>query len=298
LKFDPSIGENLYCPVCWKQFGPDSIDSQLSLEHVPPTSAAKLIGERVLETLTCRECNNTHGTKHQNDLKHFLIHQLRQSGNYDGKIPGQVTIPGSSALKCNIVWNKKGIQIIGVPKANNPLTVKEHESILNRFVETEPSNWSFQLEENPGYRRDEVWNSYLHAAYLMANIRTRYMYSFTRAGLVLRKLIMEGNCSQLGVCIIPTEITGIHGSPWIAEVEEPSDLRCLWIKVAGNIVILPQSSNTELAALYKAWQEASKLTDFGLLPIGDMPFRLRFYTSEDLIEAQKCLPTVFGKSSY
>ena len=296
LKFEPSLEENIYCPVCWKQFGPDSIESQLSSEHVPPTSAAKLIGEKGFETLTCKQCNNGYGTEYQNDLKHFLIHQLWQSGDYDGEIPGEVTVPGSSALKCNIIWNNKGIQIIGVPKANNPLVTKGHESILNSLVQTKTPDWSFHLEGNLGYRRAKVWNAYLHAAYLMANIRTGCMYSFSSAGIALRKLIVEESCSQLGACIIPTEIRASDGSPWVAEIVEPSDLRSLWIKVAGNVVILPQPGNIELSTLYEAWQQASKVTDFGLLPRGDICFKLTFHTKGDLGEAKKCFPSFFGKS--
>lgn len=296
LKFDPSIGGNIYCPVCWKQFEPASIESQLSVEHVPPASAAKLIGEKSFETLTCKQCNNAYGTKYQNDLKYFLIHQLWQSGKYDGKIPGKVAIPGSSALKCNVIWNREGIQIIGVPKANNPLITERHISILNRLAETKTSDWGIHLEGNLGYRRANVHNAYLHAAYLVANIRTGCMYSFSNAGIALRKLFIEKNCSQLGACIIPTEIMGIDTTPWIARVEEPSDLRCLWIKVAGNIVVLSQPDNTELTALYEAWQQKSKSTDFGLLPRGNIRFKLTFYTMKDLIEAKKCLPTFFEKS--
>lgn len=297
-RFDASIGNNIYCPVCWQQFGPEVVESQLSLEHVPPTSSAKLIRETSMVTLTCNQCNHTYGSRYQNDLKHFLIHQLWQSGKYDGKIPGEITIPGSSALKCNLIWNEKEIKIIGVPKANNAVITEEHISILNKLVETKTSDWNFHLDGNLGYRRANVWNAYLHAAYLMANIRTGYMYSFSNAGAVLRKFIVEKNCSQLETCIIPTGVIGINCIPWIAGVEEPNELRCLWIKVAGNIVVLPQPNNIELTALLKTWQQASKSTDFGLLPKGNIHFKLTFYTREDLFEANKCLSTFFGKSPY
>jgi len=297
MKFDSFIGENIYCPICWNQFEPADIESRLSVEHVPSTSSAKLIGEKSFETLTCKQCNNAYGSKYQKDLKHFLIHQLWQAGKFDGKIPGKVTIPGSSALNCNIIWNKKGIQIIGVPKANNPLIIDSHMSMLNKLVEKGTSDWSFHLEENLGYNRTNVYNAYLHAAYLMVNIRTGSMYSFSNAGTTFRKLFLERNCSQLGACVIPTEILGVKSTSWTAEIEEPNDLRCLWIKVAGNIVIFPQPDNTQFTALYNAWQQVSKSTDFGLLPKGNIHLRLKFYTEKDLFEAKMCLPTFFEKSS-
>jgi len=297
MKFDPSIGEDIYCPICWKKFRPISIDSQLSIEHVPPTSAAKLTGEKCFKTLTCKQCNNAHGTKYQNDLKHFLIHQLWQSGNYDGKIPGKVTIPGASALNCNIIWNKRRIEITGVPRANNPLIVEEHKHILNRLVETEASDWNVHLEGDFGCRRTNVYYAYLHIAYLMVSIRTNWMYSFSPAGKALRELSVEKNYSQLGACVIPIREIVADGLSWVARVEEPSNLRCLWVKVAGSIVILPQPYNDELTALHEAWQMASNLTDFGLLPRNDIRFKLTFHTREELFKAKKFLLTFFKNSS-
>jgi hypothetical protein len=144
------------------------------------------------------------------------------------------------------------------------------------------------------YNRTNVYIAYLHAAYLMANIRTGYMYSFSRAGKVFRKLLLEGNCSQLGACVIPADISLVDSIPWLAEIEEPNNLRCLWIKVAGNIVIFPQPDNTELTALYDVWQQASTSTDFGLKPKGTIHFKLKFFTKRDLYEAKKCLPTYFN----
>ena len=67
LKFDSSLGESIYCPVCWQKFGPDDIESKLSLEHIPSASASKLIKEKSLFTLTCKNCNNSYGTKYQNE---------------------------------------------------------------------------------------------------------------------------------------------------------------------------------------------------------------------------------------
>jgi hypothetical protein len=264
---------------------------------VPPVSAARLIGEKSFETLTCTRCNNACGTKYQNDLKHFLIHRLWQWGIYDGIFPGEVTVPGSSALKCNIVWDRKGIRIIGVPKANNPLVTERHVSILNRLVETGSSDWEVHLKGNLGYRRANVHSAYLHAAYLMLSMRTGFMYSFSPAGRALRESLAEGSRSLLGACTIPPDMTGIGSTPWVARVEEPTNLRCVWVKVAGAIVVLPQPDNLDLATLYAAWQQASRSTDIGLLPRGDIHFRLTFFTKEDLFEAKKCLPAFFGQPS-
>ncbi len=83
-KLDASIGRDIRCPLCWEMFAPETIKSQLSVEHVPPTATANLIGESKCKTLTCIKCNNTYGSKYHSALKRFLIFQLHQSGKYDG----------------------------------------------------------------------------------------------------------------------------------------------------------------------------------------------------------------------
>lgn len=296
LRFDPSIGENIYCPVCWEQFAPSSIEARLSIEDVAPTSVRKLIGERGFETLTCTRCNNAYGHNYQDDLKYFLIHQLWLSGEYDGKIPGKVSVHGGSALRCNTIWNRKGIQITVVPKANNPIVIQGHASSFRRLAEERISDWSIQLEANLGYRRANVYQAYIHTAYLMVNRMTGCMYSFSNAGTAVRKFLADKASSELRACIIPTEIIGIGGLPWIARVEKPRNLRCLWVKVAGNIVILPLPDNADLTTLYRAWQQAFDETDFGLLPKENIRLKLTFHTNEHLIEAKKCLPSSLGVS--
>lgn len=294
--FSPSIGENIHCPVCWNQYGPASVESELSREHVPPDSAAKLIGERCFRTLTCKQCNNAYGTKYQNDLKHFLIHQLWQLGKHDGSIPGEVSVPGSSSLRCNVILSKKGIRITVVPKANNPVTIGRFRSSLQSIAEAGTSDWDIHLTGKFGYRPTNVYKAYLHAGYLLVDIRTGCMYSFSSAGIALRKLLATRNCSELGACIIPSEIVGIGSTPWIARIDEPSHLRCLWTKVAGNIVILPQPDNADPTTLYEAWRQVCETTELGLLPRESIHLALAFYTKEELSEARKCLPSSFGVS--
>jgi hypothetical protein len=295
MRFDPSIGESIYCPVCWEKFAPASVESCLSIEHVPPASVGRLTGERGFDTLTCTQCNNTYGHKYQDDLKHFLIHQLWQSGEYDGKIPGKVSIHDGSALRCNTIWNRKGIRITVVPNANNPTAIERCASNLRRLAEAGTSNWKVHLEGNLGYRRSNVHRAYIHAAYLMVNRMTGCMYSFSNAGTEIRKLLANEG-TQVEGCNLPIRTKGIASARWIARVEEPSNLRCLWVKVAGNVVILPQPDNSDLVTLYEAWQQVSEATDFGLLPRENVHLKLVFYTKEQIAEAKKCLPSSFGQS--
>jgi hypothetical protein len=295
LRFAPSLGDNIYCPVCWKQFTPEDIKTELSLEHVPPSSASKLIKEKTRLTLTCHSCNNTYGTKYQNDLKNFLIFQLWQKGKYDGYFPGNVSIAGSPTLNCNITWNpidkNKPITIIGVPKANNPITTEGHLSLIKSFAEKQEIGWGIKIEGSFRFKQDNIWAAYLHLAYLSICIRTGYMYAFTEAGILIRKLIAENSSSQIGPCIIPGQIGDVDSWPWLAQINAPSELSCLWVKVAGNIVILPKPDNKDLTTLYKNWRYVSKEDILGIIP-QNISLTLEFITNQDIIEAKKSLPNL------
>ena len=83
----PELGADIVCPLCLRRFGPDSMETEMTIEHVPPQVAGRLIGERRIRTLTCKRCNNTFGSKYQADLKLFLRCQLLAYGKYSGPIP-------------------------------------------------------------------------------------------------------------------------------------------------------------------------------------------------------------------
>jgi phage FluMu protein Com len=69
---DASTGGNIRCPLCWKLFASSASQAELSVEHIPPTAAARLIKELPLTTLTCKQCNHTYGSKYHSQLKKYL----------------------------------------------------------------------------------------------------------------------------------------------------------------------------------------------------------------------------------
>ena len=71
----------------------------------------------------------------------------------------------------------------------------------------------------------------------------------------------------------------------MAVILEPSELKCFWVKVAGNIVILPLPMDKNLSC-YQAWQKVSDQTIFGLKP-GKINFHITFWSRQDVSEALK-----------
>ena len=295
-RWDPTIGHDVRCPLCWRRFGRGDL-SDLSIEHVPPSAAAKLIGEKALKTLTCRDCNNAYGSKYQKDLTNFLRSQLHQHGKYDGAIRGSIKAPDTGIpLKSNIVWTPGSVLVTGVPRANDPVTTQQHVSVWDEIANSGASGWSFTVTLNYQFRPPLVWSGYLEVAYLAAYVLTECAYPFTKAGAEIRRLITSGDSSQIGPCLITPQVVGVGGKPWSARVAKPDDLQCLWVKIAGNIVILPPPSDDGLSC-YRAWQELSEQRHFALSP-GRMELSLSFGTQDDLVEARGCLPAFLSTASH
>lgn len=278
----------LRCPLCWKTFGPDSLGTDLSVEHVPPKAAAREVGEKTLKTLSCRNCNNSYGTRYQKDLTNFLKSQLHLHGKYDKDIDGSIKVPGIEVpLRSRIACTPDKIAVRGVPRANSPATVQQHVSAWNEVAKNHATDWSFTVTLNYGYRPQLAWLGYLEAAYLAAYILTDYTYGFSKVGAQLRELITGGHSEQIGPCVIVPPIVGVGGQPWIARVAKPDNLQCLWVKVAGNIVILPLPTDDDLSC-YSAWQQGSEQRNSALVP-RKANFSLSFFNAGSLAEAQKCL---------
>ncbi len=285
---DASTGDNIRCPLCWELFPPSALRSELSIEHVPPTAAARLIKELSLTTLTCKKCNHTYGSQYHSHFKKFLVFQLHQTGKYDKPIPGTITPSDSEfvPMKSNIVLTPKDIKIVGVPKANAPTTTENHISAWDSVAKNDISDWRFSVSLDYGFVQTIAWFAYLQVAYLVAYILTDCHYAFTRAGAEIRNILTQGNIDKIGPCVITPPKIGIGDKPWIAKIYEPNHLKCLWVKVGGNIVILPIPDDDKLSC-YREWQNISEQTHLGLRP---HQTRLKITCrSEDALVALQCL---------
>jgi hypothetical protein len=292
VKLEDNIEDNIRCPLCWQVFTSRDIESSLSIEHVPPSATTRLLKEVPLKTLTCKRCNHTYGSKYHSQLKNFLIFQLHQHGKYNKPIKGELRDTrdkGLASLSSNIVFTPQNIliNIAPAPKANAPSWVQDNISMWKKIVEEGITDWSFQTTLNYDCSLSVVWPAYLQVAYLMMYILTDCWYAFTPAGIKIREGLTKGDITAVGPCVIIPNVIGVGGKPWVARISEPAELRCLWVKLAGNIVILPLPEDDRFSC-FKAWQHISSQTNFGLSP--NRPrLRLNFRSMEDALEAQKCI---------
>jgi hypothetical protein len=286
---DESIGDNIYCPLCWNIFSRgDLLTNKLTLEHIQPEETAKLIKENIIKTLTCQTCNNTYGSKYQADLQKYIIFQLHQYSKYNGAIRGTLSISDNnlSPLRSNIIWASEGVNIDVAPKANAVSSIKSYKSIFYSMSKNNLESSTFNVTLDYGCRPHIVWAAYIQIAYLMLYHNTNCQYAFTKAGKEIRKGL-DKQPSNIGPCIVVPDKINFGGNPWIAEITQPEHLRCFWVKVAGNIVIMPIPDDEKLIC-FKAWQSVSRQTNIGLRPINIQAI-LNFPKKEDALVAQQCL---------
>jgi uncharacterized C2H2 Zn-finger protein len=291
-ELEPDLGENIRCPLCGKIFGIDSIESELTLEHIPPRKTAKLISEITLKTLTCKKCNNTFGTKYQDDMKKYVINQLHWVYKYNRTIPGNFRLnkTGEKPINANILWDAKTTKISIVEKANSPDEIKLLHDKLKKMSEGEWEGTEFSVNLNYGYKRQLAWAGFLHSAYLALNVMSNGQYGYSDAGKELLKMLLLGETDHLLPCVIVPQVIGVGGRPWFGWISEPEQLKCYLVKIAGNLVILPLEQ--DITSCYKAWKNTSTISELGLVP--NTKFRMHFRSTEDALEARKIIPKAFG----
>ena len=163
---DTSVGNNIRCPLCWQLFAPDTLQSSLSVEHVPPIATARLIKEIPSKTLTCKRCNHTYGSRYHNHLKNFLVFQLHQAGKWNKPIRGTINSSdgGLIPLKSNIVLTQKNLKVVCVPKANSPSATQNHISTLDSIATSGTTGWRFSVSLNYGFIPSVAWSAYLQGS--------------------------------------------------------------------------------------------------------------------------------------
>jgi len=191
LKLFPNLkrsGKRIYmCPLCRGIFNEDNLDPKslnpLTLEHVPPQS----VGGKEL-VLTCKRCNNEHGSDFDSQLIKKLDHKklgMLKSGSTNRNVKFKI---GDEISSNGNVWidDTGGINFLLDAKRTNP---KYHEELIDIATGKKGSvNMNFSM---PVYNENRARISVLRAAYLTTFKELGYAFIFSSNSEIPRKLIME-----------------------------------------------------------------------------------------------------------
>jgi len=165
-------GDSLICPLCWQETKFDD----LSIEHVLPGSVG---GSKTV--LTCRQCNNEHGSSLDAHLSQYqkTIDAFRGHGAFST----EVNINGKR-MAANLDWATRSFHVVG--KATDP---RASESVKADFQAGLVGEINVSL--SIGYHKDQFDRAVLRAAYLVLFRRLGYEYLVHDVVQVLRRRICD-----------------------------------------------------------------------------------------------------------
>jgi hypothetical protein len=186
--YRPELVGYVKCPFCLRDFSRAAFDidehgTKLTLDHVIPGS---LKGKAF--TLTCKSCNNAHGSK-------FDSHLSRMT-NVSNALTGDSSKPISSRMSMDGARVPVGYFIEHTPdgKQVNTLVIRKSNPKDRDHLITALRNGTlgeFKLSMNFNYMPDRANMALVRIAYLGMFDSLGYRYVFGPGGDAIRRLIME-----------------------------------------------------------------------------------------------------------
>jgi hypothetical protein len=166
--------DSLVCPLCWQETRYDD----LSIEHAVPSS----IGGTAT-VLTCRRCNNDHGSSLDAHLSQFQ--SIADAFQGHGAIPTELNINGKR-LVANLEWgnSSKNLKVVG--KASD-LRMQDQIKADFQSGKVKEINVAFSF----GYSKNRFQTAVLRAAYLVLFKCFGYQYVRHEVVQVLRRRICD-----------------------------------------------------------------------------------------------------------
>ena len=153
---DPSIQDSFVCPLCMRIFPRELID-RLTIEDIIPKS---LPPKQKLITLTCKDCNNTTGSK----LDSQVIKRIRSEDAFAGYgtcIRGKVKSASGEYTGEIVKTGESSYHIKHLPQFSNPALMK------NVFEDIKKDKAEITFISEALYNTPHSTLGYLRAAYLM-----------------------------------------------------------------------------------------------------------------------------------
>ena len=243
------------CLACWEL----KLKEDFSREHIPPQAVELLTGEGfVPDLLTCKACNSSAGKDGQDDLKKLIQFQKWSAGNYDDRLPAELTfIQRGRKLRANVTWTTGRIYMVGVPKANNPDDTQD----LSDHPLEDGETWEVSgVFHNP---QKAAW-ALLHSAYLLLVARSEYRYAYRPAGAAIRRLLTSPDLMAIQNYCFPATELPIPCPVGVVSLQEPKGLSCYIVKIAGQFMLMPLENDD--VELYEKWWWNSSVTKLTLRP--------------------------------
>lgn len=247
------------CPLCLREFDQNRI-GLLSVEHAIPSE----LGGRV-ETLTCTECNNQHGSK----LDSHLVSAMKAMDGLEGlaHIKAKMYRGGHISMNLNLTkgTSDSPITMTIVEKASRKSAV---ESL---YATTLKDGDELKITGDFGFIPDRYWKAVIRSAYLSVFDVERYEYLFSEGAAMVRK-VLDGHDS-----VESCTITGAYPD-W----EPPSDALIMPSRFEDigdyyAVLLRLRSARTRYLCAFLPGKQGNEWCS--LKPISDNASRIRIETT-------------------
>ena len=188
----PELGRKfILCPLCLRPFDRRALriktEDGLSLEHM----IGKKLGGRRWMTLTCRKCNNRHGS----GLEAHLVHEIKVrdwSAGDGSKLVGTISIEGVDLPMTISREADKEPWMISI-RGGHPKVLADFQELAGSMRDGDLVRLKFSLE----YSQAKSQRALLRVAYLVVFNQFGYAYALSEAGAFVRKVIEGAEAEHL-----------------------------------------------------------------------------------------------------
>jgi hypothetical protein len=259
MRVRPDLAEVVVCPLCLREFDPSRINL-LSVEHVIPSELGGTI-----ETLTCTECNNRHGSK----LDKHLVGAMKAMDSLEGRTPIKAKMNRDGHISMNLHLTKgtkdAPITMAIVGKASRESAVEE------LCVKPPRHGDSLTLHLDFGFIPERYWKAALRAAYLSVFDVERYEYVYSEGAAQVRRILDGQEPVEPGVVTEAYPDTKPPSDALImpARFEDIGDHYAVLLRV--------RSARTRYLCVFLPGKQGNEWSSFK--PIGENASRLRIETT-------------------
>jgi hypothetical protein len=230
----PPTGEHYACPCCLRVYGREALsDGTLTYEDVPPKS----VGGRWL-VLTCRQCNNTAGTRLDAQAR-LREEQLDFLAGWapDRAVAAKIMV-GDSTTRGDIRRVGDALLLLVDPKRSNPTEHAEMTETLHQWAAGERPGGPMGFELTRRVQVVRARLSWVRAAYLAAFAALGWRYICMPNLAPLRTQLADPDATLLPPLAL-FDPGAAPDSRDLVVVQEPHELRSLAVVLGRYTVFLP-----------------------------------------------------------
>lgn len=272
--------ESIYvCPLCLKNYiirrkGYIGLTSDFNLDHFPPSSVG---GKRTI--ITCKNCNNTAGTKFEAELGVKMKYEASRSGWPNALIKAKLEL---SDEKINLTSYLRKDEN-GITNLDFPIEAKNYNPFLKNWLNHiyKTNFWEIKLIiQKPD--DNKILKAILKTAYLICFVNWGYDFAYSENAKLIRKVLYEDGeypLSFISFWLNQKDLVDETKLPLgLCRIENPVEFKMFAVNVP--LVYTNYSSYTSIMIPFAGEKGWNKLKEINKLSGNKLTYEITFKKEE------------------